>query len=218
MKNFLAGRLELVDRLESEIPEASYADIVLIITAVLSACAAIRWPGTRIDRKRFIELLINHTPERYHTSWISIPVLINKGYIAERDTPYGRPGHEIRIFCGSEIDINFQDAKEKYPNIPVKVLRKHSYAFLIYEWLRCGYSHEYCTNENITPVQASSKNAHTSYIGRSTPLGMKRMLSFHLNYLKDLAIESPYHVLCSNLLKLMGSRSIYSIGIIPKRI
>lgn len=187
MKNFLRGRLELVEKLESEITEAAYADLVLIITAVISACAALRWPGIGIDKKRFVELLVKHSPEDFHTTWISVPALINGKFIEEKDTPYGLPGESTRIFCGQEIDVAFNVAKEKYPQVPVRDLRRHSYACLIYEWLRCGYSHEYCPNQNITKVQASYRQVRISYIGRSAPNGVKRMVSFHLNYLKNLA-------------------------------
>lgn len=49
-QKFLSGRLELVNFLAANVPAASYAGLVLIITAVLSACASVRWPGTGIDK------------------------------------------------------------------------------------------------------------------------------------------------------------------------
>jgi hypothetical protein len=62
---------------------------------------------------------------------------------------------------------------------------------LIYEWLRCGYSHEYCPHENITHVPASNHKARISYIGRLANSRIKRMVSFHLDYLISLA---EYHI------------------------
>ena len=96
-----------------------------------------------------------------------------------------------QTMTADEIDLAFNDAKAKHFQVPVRQLRKCSYACLIYEWLRCGYAHQYCPHENITEVPASRKQAQVSYIGRGTPSGLKRMASFHLDYLMKLA---QYHV------------------------
>ena len=186
MKRFLKERLDLAKTLSSDVPGASYADVVLIITAILSACASLRWPGRGIDRKRFIELLVPHSPQDFHTSWVSIPALINQGFISEEDTPY-RGGNFTRIFRGEEIDLSLDEASMQYSNVSRKKLREHCYASLIYEWLRCGYAHEYCPHENITHVPASRKEARVSYISRSMGKNHKRMLSFHLDYLMSIA-------------------------------
>jgi hypothetical protein len=186
LKYFLKERLDLAQALSNGVPSATYADVVLIITAVLSACAAVRWPGTRIDRQRFIELLVTRSPVEYRTSWVSIPALINTGFILESDTPY-TGGNSTRIFRDEEIDLSIEEARETYPALLDKQLRKHCYASLIYEWLRCGYAHEYCPHECITHVPASREKARVSYIGRSIGREIKRMVSFHLDYLLDLA-------------------------------
>ncbi|MFH0910805.1 MAG: hypothetical protein V1918_04800, partial [Planctomycetota bacterium] len=166
MRTFLEGRVGLSDFLASRPEIATYADSVLILTAVLSACASRRWPGTGMDKKRFIELLVRHSPEEFHTSWVSLPALINAGLIAEKDTAYGKPGQSFRIFCGSEIDLSFKEAEKQYPGVLAKQLREYSYACMIYEWLRCGYAHEYCPHDEITPYPSSHRSARVSYICR----------------------------------------------------
>jgi hypothetical protein len=187
MKRFLKGRLDLAKALATDdIPGASYADVVLIVTAVLSACASIRWPGRRMDRRRFVELLVSHSPEDFRTAWVSIPALVNEGLVLENDTPYAG-GNSTRIFRDEEIDLSLQDARTRYPSVPEGQLRKHCYATLIYEWLRCGYAHEYCPYEDITHVPPSRANARVSYIVRSTGKSPRRMISFHLPYLFDIA-------------------------------
>ena len=187
MEKFLRGRLDLVNVRADDVPGANYSDLVLIITAVLSACASVRWPGTRIDKKRVIELLVRHSPEDAHASWVSVPALIYEGLLAEIDTPYGGPGESTRIFCDHEIDLALDDAKTKYAHVSSRQLRKHSYASLIYEWLRCGYAHKYCPHESINEVPASKRNARVSYIGRGTLQGLERRISFHFDYLMELA-------------------------------
>ena len=191
MKHFLKGRLDIAKALSSYIPGATYADVVLIITAVLSACASLRWPGRGIDKKRFIELLVLHSPVDFHTSWISIPALINQGFISEEEMPY-KKGNFTRIFCGEEIDLPINEASVRYPNVPNEQFKQHCYASLIYEWLRCGYAHKYCPHENVTHVSPSHKEARVSYIGRLIGENRrKRMLSFHLDYLMSIA---EYHI------------------------
>jgi len=199
MKNFLQGRIELVKYLfDNKVPNVHYADLILIITAVLSACASRRWKGNRDDRAKFIELLINHSPEDLHTSWVSVPALLNYRPILKDRTPYGKPGHDLQVFSDNEIDKSIQEARTLYAEVPYKKLKEFCYASLIYKWLRCGYSHEYWADENITHVAATRRNARVSYIARSNNNGIKRMVSFHLNYLIKLAEHHIKILPCSS--------------------
>jgi hypothetical protein len=195
MQDFLQGRINLVKALrDSDLP-FHYADLALIICAVLSACASRRWPGEKkgIDRRRFIELLIKHSPDDFHTSWVSVPSLLNDGFIDETQTPYGKPGNGARIYCDDEIDLSLEYAINTYPQVPLNNLKQHCYAYLIYERLRCGYSHEYWHHESITHVPASSRGSCVSYIGRTSLSDntTRRMISFYPDYLLRLA---EYHV------------------------
>jgi len=187
MQEFLKQRVNLVRDLRDSHLDVHYADLMLITCAVLSACASRRWPGRGKDKQRFIELLVNHSPDCFHASWVSVPELLNQGLIQESQTPYGQPGNHTRIYCGEEIDCSFADATVRFPNVCGRDLRRHCYASLIYERLRCGYAHEYWHHANITYVPASRSMARVSYIGRSTQTGTKRMVSFHVDYLIQLA-------------------------------
>ncbi|MGA2619205.1 MAG: hypothetical protein ABSF26_16475 [Thermoguttaceae bacterium] len=191
MRDFLQGRIRLVRELIDSDIRISYGDLVLILTAVISACAAARWPGGRIDRCRFVELLVRHSLPDAHTTWVCVPALINSSLVAEADTPYG-PGESTRIFRDDEIDLDLPAARARYQHVSPIRLKQCTYASLIYEWLRCGYAHEYCPHDNITPVPPSRHNARLSYIGRATSKGLKRMICFHLDYLIDLA---QYHAI-----------------------
>jgi len=193
MQEFLQGRINLVKALlDSSLPFHD-ADLVLIICTVLSACASRRWPGViGLDKKKFIELLVRHSPDDFHASWVSVPSLLNDGIIDEIETPYGKPGNGDGIYCDNEIDLCLEDAIKKYPQAQPVKLQEHCYAYLIYERLRCGYSHEYWHHESITHVQASRMKARVSYIARMTsPNTTRKMISFHLDYLIGLA---EYHV------------------------
>jgi hypothetical protein len=191
MRSFLCDRIRLVrELLTDDAPDVSYADLVLILTAVISACAAHRWSGKGIDRKRFVELLVRESPNEHHLSWICVPALLVGGDISEADTPWGKLGHSTRVFRDDEIDLSFSDARNDYPLLKTKQIKNCSYAALIYEWLRCGYAHEYCSHANITYVPPSDHHARISYVGRITQNGITRMVSFHLEYLLQVA---EYH-------------------------
>lgn len=185
MSKFLLGRVNLVRQLiESELPW-HYADCALILCTVLSACSSRRWPGKGIDRRRFIELLIRHSPADAHADWVSVPALIAVGLLRDEDTPYGPGG--TRIYTDEEIDLPLDKAVIQYPQVDGHALKRHTYAALIYEWLRCAYAHEYAGHENTTAFQPSSRDARTSYIGRGLHGGgLTRIVSFHLPYLIDL--------------------------------
>jgi hypothetical protein len=191
MREFLQGRINLVKSLIDSSLSVHYADLVLIICAVLSACASRRWKEEqRTDERRFIELLV-YSPPDFHTSWVSVPSLLNADLINENQTPYRNQANTTRIFCDDEIDLSIEDAIKQYPQVPLKKLKQHCYACLIYERLRCKYSHEYWPGESIIHVPASRNDARISYIGRLSETTIKRMISFHLNYLMLLA---EYHV------------------------
>ncbi len=168
--------------IESDLPVA-YADLVLMLCSVISACAARRWPGRGIDQRRFVELLAVESPSESRAAWISVPSMIVDEHFNESETQYGEPGQADRIFCDDEIDLSFEAARQAYPHVAARDLKRCSYAFLIYDWLRCGYAHQYCPHENITHVPPSRRDARLSYILR----GSQRMICFHLDYLVALA-------------------------------
>jgi hypothetical protein len=185
MSKFLDDKIRLVNELVDSGIRVGYEDLALILCTVISASAARRWPGPRIDRKRFVELLANQSPPDAHTSWVSIAALVNKHLVSEADTPFAR--NNTRIFRDDEIDLTLGEAAKAYPHLAIRDLKRCSYAALIYEWLRCGYAHEYGPDEHITQVAASRQEARVSYIGRRHGVGIRRMVSFHIDYLITLA-------------------------------
>lgn len=197
MKKFLQGRLEFVKRLcDSELP-VEYADVVLILCSVLSACASWRWPGTdKKDTKRFVELLVKHSPVEFKTSWVSVPCLIYKGKIDKNKTPLGKVASSLEEIASDKVDLSFEDAVQTYRDVEggVKTLRKYCYAALIYTQLRCGYSHEYSTERPFfPPCPDEIDNSPILYRHRLFVAENKiiTIASFSINYLIELA---EYHV------------------------
>jgi len=184
-KQFFQERLDVArGLLECDALPVTYEDVALIACAVISACAAQRWPGKGIDKCRFLELLVKHTDPSFRTSWVSLPALLNEGIIDYSETPY-RFRQSTSIFCSDDIDLEFDDAQKKYPDLNISELQSCCYASLIYGRRRCGYMHTYLSGEDITTVSASMRPAQVSYIGRGSE--MRRMIHFHLDYIIRLA-------------------------------
>jgi hypothetical protein len=191
MQTFLQGRIDLVTALcESSLP-VTHQDLELILSAVISACAACRWPGEGFDRKRFVESLIRFGSPELHLDYISTGALLELGVVSDSETPWGVFGQEIRIFTGDEIDGPIPDMAQRYPKVSTRDLKRASYANRIYEWLRCGYAHNYWAAGNTTHVAPSdSPTAQISYIGlRESDGKRRRIASFHLPYLIAVAQE-----------------------------
>ena len=117
MKEFLQDRIRLVNELVAGGPEVAYADLVLILTAVISGSAAARWPGNGIDRNRFTELLVRHSPAEFHCDYVCVAGLLRSNLIGESETPWGKPGDATRIFTDEEIDLNLNNARLKFPQL-----------------------------------------------------------------------------------------------------
>lgn len=149
-------RLELAERKISTFTnlhfenKITYGDAILILTAVVSALAAQCWPGKARgnDRGRFTQLLVDHTPE---TRTISVPLLMKHFESSKRaDLAKKLEGHFNRcvpwgtIPLGHEVDLSEKDVEHLLGCSSCRSeVRKHSYAHLLYEELRCSYSHEF---------------------------------------------------------------------------
>jgi hypothetical protein len=188
MRTFLQGRIDLVHALiDSDLPVARQ-DLDLILTSVISACAAWRWPGRGFDRKRFVESLIRYGSSQHNLSYVSTGALLELGVISESESPWRGLAKQSRIFTGHEIDGSLVQMSAKYPGVSIRNLKKASYANRIYEWLRNGYAHTYWSAGNTTHVAPSRLPAQISYIGRLKESdGITRIASFHLDYLVAVA-------------------------------
>jgi hypothetical protein len=188
MQTYLQGRIDLVKALRaSSLPFIS-EDLELILTAVMSACAACRWPGKGFDRNRFVESLIQFGSPELHLDYVSTGALLEIGVISDRQTPWSDPGKRLRIFRGEEIDGPISAMAKRYPTVTTLQFKQACYANRIYEWLRCGYAHTYLAAGNTTSVQPSDLPAQISYITERAEDGsLARVAKFHLDYLIDVA-------------------------------
>lgn len=147
-------RLELAERKISTFTklhfenQITYGDAILILTAVISALAAQCWPGRNIDAPRFTQLLAGYAPE---TLTISVPLLMksfessNKADLATKlNGHFDRFAPWRTIPIGHSVDLSENDVELLLGDSSFRQeIRKHSYAYLLYDELRCSYSHEF---------------------------------------------------------------------------
>ncbi len=193
MRGYLLDRLRMVKDIRRTYGYSCHPETMLMLMSLLSACASYRWPGKNGDKKRFVELLVRHSPADAATQWISIPDLLARKIISPDQSPW-KGGNCTRIFRGKEIDLPYEKARARY-RVEGKSLKKSSYASLLYERLRCPYVHEFRSDGLTGTVPASRKPCRISYITRQTHDGEaeedRHMMVFDMNYLLDLV---TYHV------------------------
>lgn len=149
----------------------TYGDVILILTAIVSAAAAQCWPGKGIDKKRFIELVVRGAPE---TTVISIPRLM--AWLTESGEERIQqlleelePSQEVfdgRILLADDVDMREERVVEALGDqLHLSRIRSFSYAAMIYEDLRCSYTHEYKIGSNADTIQmSSSRQPVVSYV------------------------------------------------------
>ena len=152
MNRWLGDRIELAQDICNGHPRGTYDDGALILCAAINCMASCVYPGRGIDRRRFVELVVNYGGRSRLTDWISIPVLhsrlVAKG-IRDLEQRF-ESLCETRVLVDVDIDQSLADLSSGFPGLVAsqsKLVRKCSYANLIYEQLRCGYAHEFRVGE-----------------------------------------------------------------------
>jgi hypothetical protein len=172
---------------------ASYSEAMLVLCSAISSFAAEVWPGDRIDQKRFVEILKTYTPAHLNARTISIPLLVGT-LRAKRMTNEEQAVKEgflsadpSQILIGSEIDKTEEEILADCNTVALDVLRKCSYANLLYCEVRCGYVHEYRpgTRAENWPM-TSDLDAPVSYVNRLE--STDRHIHFQINWVSSLAI------------------------------
>ena len=170
--------------------QGTYGDVVLILSAVLSAMAAECWPGKGIDKRRFIQLLTDYDP---CTMLISIPRL--RSYLISVDAHdqdalvrdnFMKDIHEGQIIRGPDVDQKEATITTLVKiEIPLAKLREYSYASLIYKEVRSSYAHEYKIGNQADLIRmTSSESPDVSYVnmeGRTN-----RLIHFPLDMIANV--------------------------------
>lgn len=180
--------------LHSEVASAGYAEAILVLCAVLSAISAEVWPGRRIDRVRFVELLVRFASNDLYAATISVPIL------TQSLSDSGRTGEAniiathflqfdpTRVLIGADVDKAELEILSACPSVASFDLRKYSYAALLYKDVRSAYAHEYGPGHRASSWPMTlSPDPKVSYVNRLTDKGPKRLIHFHIEWVTHLA-------------------------------
>ena len=174
---------------------ASYGEAVLILCAALSAFAAEVWPGTGIDRKRFVQLLMRFSPSDLSPTLISVPILAGyvrkqrrRGALRRLHQSFLNFGHS-RVVTGHDVDKPEKEILSVCPSLKKREMRDFSYASLLYREVRSGYVHEYRPGGRADSWAMAARNdVHVSYVNWAND--PDRHIHFHVPWLCALVTET----------------------------
>lgn len=176
----------------------TYSESTILVCAALSALAAEVWPGLRIDRKRFIELLVRMGDTAATSASISVPLLVqhldaegdhcHSNILAKAQLGFS----PTRVISGPEVDIAESEILKLCPSLDPKIIREHSYACLLYEEVRSSYAHEYRPGSRVDSwAMAQYTDQAVSYVNRLLEPGTPktgRFIHFHIEWLVQLSV------------------------------
>ena len=172
-----------------------YAEAAILVSAVLSALAAELWPGLSIDGVRFVELLTTMGPEALTCRSLSVPLLLQH-LTAEKSVDaialqqvFGVTEKSL-VLNGEAVDRTEQEILKACSNTSVEILRRFSYASILYSEIRSSYAHQYQPGGRADSWPMTSlKNQRVSYVNRLADTGeVHRLVHFHIEWLAALPI------------------------------
>ena len=173
----------------------SYGEAVLILCAALSALAAEVWPGTGIDRRRFVHLLKRFAPTRLSAKRISVPILAaslrrkrKRGALRRLHKAYLNFDRSL-VITGRDVDRTEAEIMAVCPNLKNKDIRECSYASLLYRELRSAYVHEYRPGRKTDSWPMTGRgDTEISYVSWAND--PDRHIHFHVAWLSSLLRET----------------------------
>lgn len=183
--NWLNKRIKLADSLANDKYEN---EAILILMYCTSAFSASLWPGYRIERKRFCELLYRFGPKNLQNT--STPLLY------ETCTPYQKNKLKSRnngiepselVYTCSDLDLPESEVKLILKQKSFRQIREFSYIYLFYHGLRCPLVHEGMRSDSLNYRPISRPVVEPTYVNvycRPTNRRRIRLLRFpHLPYI-----------------------------------
>jgi len=197
--DWVRKKQQIAEQLASGQCGGSYGEAVLILCSALSALAAEVWPGDRIDRKRFVELLKDHAPPLLAATRVSIPLLLKhlrragRAETSEIESAFlNFPSGQILI--GDQVDKTESEIHlvAACSSIGSSEMRECSYANLLYREVRSAYVHGYRPGTGSESWTLTDSAAPVSYVNRIDD--PDRRIHFSINWISKLAIGAAQAV------------------------
>lgn len=191
------------------------ADGVIVLCTCICAMASFLWVETEnTDRKRFVEILTRFSPD---TKKISVPLL------AQKDDSWGQ---RLRV---SQKTIRYTEANDQTESEVLslcdssqhqeckKIIRRYSYANILYQDVRSGFAHTYLPSDRVNSVDQltgifSRDGSEVSYVNRLAQTSM-RQIHFPLERIAVIAknVARGMDAECTQSSKYIAE----NIGLIP---
>lgn len=202
--DWVGEKCEIAAKLARGIAGGTYSESTILVCAALSALSAEVWPGDRIDRKRFVELLVRIASLSASTTSISVPLLVqhlaatgdhaNSTTLARALLSFS----PTRVVAGPEVDRGEIEVLTLCPSLDIKTVRRHSYACLLYEDVRSAYAHEYRPGSRADSwAMTEYEGQPVSYVNRLLKPGTPetgRFIHFHIEWLRHVAVDLASNV------------------------
>jgi hypothetical protein len=197
-EEWVGAKVGLARRLGAGDCGGGYAEAVIVLCGALSAIASERWPGRNKDKNRFVELLHKYADPALSATRVSIPLLIDylgdKSRVTEQKALRDAymPHSDSRVITGDDVDKSEGDIAALCPSLTIPLVRRFSYATLLYEETRSSYAHEYMPGPRSDSQAMGSARAHArvSYVNRLDANGrVRRLIYFSVQWLTNLALS-----------------------------
>ena len=146
-QNWVEDKCQVAARLSRGEAGGSYAEATILVCAALSAMAAELWVDLRIDRVRFVEMLVRLGSQASECSKISIPLLVQHLKNTSREieaqqiqNTFSLPTGAL-VVTGTDVDQYEKNVLSVCPQLELKELRGFSYASVLYGDIRSSYAH-----------------------------------------------------------------------------
>jgi len=133
--------------------------------------AAEVWPGQSIDRRRFVQFLIEFSNQPPFVASVSTPLLVghlrDDGKTAEAATIKNALLDFVpsRVVTEKDVDRSEDEILRLCPSLQHSYLRRFSYANILYERVRSPFVHEYRPGEKTTSWPMTDyPDARVSYV------------------------------------------------------
>jgi len=191
-------RVEFAERLDAGDCGGTYADAVLVLSAVLSGFASDAWPGKRKDRVRFVEAWSTLSDPALNAERISVPLLLDalreagetaliEKVQASRPDVFA-PGNDSRVLVSDEVDQTEVELAALDPALATKRLRRFSYGRVFYEHVRSAYTHEYRISEPASEFVQTAQSGQVSYVNfvRYPDRRVRRLIYFDVAWVGEI--------------------------------
>jgi hypothetical protein len=206
LEHFVERPLNVANNLALGGCGGDYVDACLLVSGLVSAIASFVWPGTRGDRRRFIEACVRFSDKDSDADKISVPLLRIwlleqkrfdevRALEAKRPQFFGR-GYGARVVLGEEVDADEAELRAEFPMVDLAILRQHSYPTVLYEQVRCKLVHEGELDGKASRFPMTTRDeARISYVNRTVAVldggtvsepQRDRRIFFHMTWLTDL--------------------------------